>query len=520
MDRRWWSLGCLGCVCIACVGVVWGADAAPVGPTRVAAARFLEQAAFGPTREEIDHVQALGFSAWLDEQFAARSSYIPPLSPSQTGVLPLQQVFFTNAINGKDQLRLRVALALHEIWVVSANKIGNSSGMALYLRLLQSSAFGNYYDLMHDMTLNPAMGNYLDMANNDKPNAVTGHAADENYARELMQLFTIGLVELNLDGTPKLDKDGKPIPTYDQAVVEGFARALTGWTYAPPPGRPPQFPMWENYGGPMVPVDAHHDFQAKPLLRGVVAPAGQTAAQDLDQALHNVFEHPNVAPFVSKQLIQHLVISNPSPAYVERVATVFNDDGKGTRGNLQAVVRAILLDPEARQGDDPTAAPAPGAGKLKEPIVLAAALVRAAGVTMESPNRLIEYTTYLGQNLYVPDSVFSYFVPGTPVDSDGTMGPEFQLLSPTTAVFRANFIMELTSNWMKGLPLDWSYWIGYSDDPPKLVSAVAEVLCHGALPSATAAAITAAVEAQDNRLIRICTALYLVAVSAESQVQH
>jgi uncharacterized protein (DUF1800 family) len=216
--------------------------------------------------------------------------------------------------------------------------------------MFQNDAFGNFSTLLTDVTLSPVMGNYLDMVNNDKPG--NGVDPNENYAREVMQLFSIGLEQLNHDGTPQLDGSGNPIPTYDQDTIEGFAHTFTGWTYPTKPGATARWRNPEYYGGPMIPFDNHHDTGSKLLLNGVTLPAGGTTQGDLTAALQNIFNHPNVGPFISKQLIQRLVTSNPSPEYVSRVAGVFNDNGSGVRGDLKAVVTAILLDQEARRGDE------------------------------------------------------------------------------------------------------------------------------------------------------------------------
>ena len=259
---------------------------------------------------------------------------------------PVQTRFYTNALYGPDQLRQRVAFALHQIIVVSGVDITLPSRLTPYLQVLDRNAFGNYRNLLQEITLNPAMGNYLDMAGNTSTNP------NENYAREVLQLFTIGLYQLNQDGTPVLDGSGQPIPAYDQNVVNAFARVFTGWNFATAPAT-----GIVNYIDPLVATESRHDTKAKTLLQGVTLPPNQKAAKDLSDALDNIFQHPNVPPFISKQLIQHLVTSNPSPSYVRRVADVFTNNGSGVRGDLKAVVRAILLDPEA------AANPAPEAGK-------------------------------------------------------------------------------------------------------------------------------------------------------------
>src|SRR5256714_14893840 len=373
------------------------------GPGEASAAditRLLEQSTWGPKGDgsDVAHIQQIGMRAFLDEQFAApvanqsKGSDWPDLAfplddqsqqcPSTLSatdlaicnrdnfsVYPLQKQFFTNALAGQTQLRQRVAFALHQILVVSALSITRPSWMTPYLQALDRNAFGSYRTLMSDITLNPAMGDFLDM------NQSTASSPNENYAREINQLFTVGTNQLNLDGTPVLDAQGSPVPTYAQTTVNEFTRVLTGWRFTS------AFQSGvTNYRDPMVPRGGTtHDTGSKNLY-GTVLPGcprasgaanASCASTELTAALDLLFNHPNVGPLVSKQLIQHLVTGNPSPAYVQRVASVFNNDCNGlypespcgARGNLKAVVRNILLDPEAR-GDVKTD---PAYGKLREP---------------------------------------------------------------------------------------------------------------------------------------------------------
>src|SRR5271166_2386598 len=336
-----------------------------------AAARFLDQATFGPTPASIAQVEKQGFAAWLQAQFALNTSDLPdqPLlnadGKNNNNLAPVQAAFFQNAVSGQDQLRQRVAFVLSQIWVVSAESgVPNAYAFPPYWRIFRDNAFGTYSGLIKAVTLSPAMGRYLNMANNNKGNAAKGTAANENYARELMQLFTLGLTQLNPDGSPVLGQNQQPVPTYDQAMVTSLAKAFTGWTYPAAPGATAKANNPYYYIGQMYATEANHDTTAKTIFGGNIIPAGQTAEQDL--ALMN---QPTMAPFVSQQLIQHLVTSNPSPAYIERVANVFTNDGNGVRGNMQAVIAAILMDPEARAGDDPNAAPAANFGHLREPVL-------------------------------------------------------------------------------------------------------------------------------------------------------
>src|SRR5688572_6053605 len=397
--RRTINLGvavALAVLLIACRGSSGGSASTPPPPapppppstgiTKAEAFRFLNQATMGATQAEADRVIALGYEAWINDQLSKPASLELP----HVQALPLPQniqelerhgvdIWFRNALRGQDQLRQRVAFALSETMVVSqVGALANQPySLASYYDLLATRAFGNFRDLIEAVTLHPAMGVYLSMLGNQKPDVQRNIRPDENYARELMQLFTIGLVELNLDGTPKLDSSGQPIPTYTQPIIEGFAHAYTGWTYANAPnGNFLQArPGLASQVVPMQLYPAFHDTGPKLVLGGVTIPAGQGGAQDLDAALDNIFAHPNVGPFIARRLIQRLVTSNPSPDYVRRVAQRFNDNGRGVRGDLAAVVAAMLLDAEARTASTATT------GKLKEPLLRVTQLWRAYGAT-------------------------------------------------------------------------------------------------------------------------------------------
>ncbi|HUK30164.1 MAG TPA: DUF1800 family protein, partial [Candidatus Acidoferrum sp.] len=295
---------------------------AALAATPAAAVRFLEQSTFGPTPALITQVEQNGFAAFLTAQFAAAQSTYPDPAPSVNSITPTQQIFFTNAINNSDQLRQRVAFALSEIWVTS-NVTVPPQGMAPYERLLLNDAFTNYFTIMNDVTLNPAMGLYLNMVDNDRPNGTNGTKANENYARELMQLFTLGLYLLNSDGSLQLDTSGNPIPTYTQNQIDAFSLVYTGWTYPTEPGNTLVKHNPQYFLGPMELFASNHATASKTLLLGTVLPANQSGTQDLQEALTNIFNHPNLPPFVCKQLIQHLVTSNPSPQYISRVASAF-----------------------------------------------------------------------------------------------------------------------------------------------------------------------------------------------------
>lgn len=406
------------------------------------AKRFLDQSTYGPTLDDIDRVVSIGVEAWVDEQLQ-----LPP-----TLMLPAMQamrehrwneyvnLWWRNAITAEDQLRQRVAFALSEILVISARD-GLSEeqlGLSNYYDILVRNAFGNYRDLLQEVTLSPIMGSYLSMRGNHKPDPEQNIRPDENYARELLQLFSIGLVELNTDGSVVTDSSGTPIPTYDQDTVEAFAHVFTGWNF----NNADHFlwPSQSDYLSPMVAYPRYHATRPKTLLRGTVLPKGQTPEQDLNQALNNIFSHPNVGPFISRQLIQKLVTSNPSPQYIEDVATVFNANEEGVRGDLGSVVRAILLHDEARNGHtyNPTTF-----GKLKEPVLRVTALWRAF-----KPNNIpagFNYSwvgTELGQSPLNSPSVFNFFTPffSQPgeIRNRGMVSPEFEILDETSIITLTN----------------------------------------------------------------------------------
>lgn len=496
-----------------------------------AAARFLDQAAWGGDAATIAHVQGIGFINYLGEQFNAPIS--PYQTPGTTGYYlgPVQARFFTNAVHGTDQLRQRVAFALLNQFVVSAVEENTTAQLVPYLQILQKDAFGNFRQLMEDVTLSPTMGEYLDMRNNDKANPATGTAANENYARELMQLFTIGLFELNQDGTLQLDSNGNPIPTYDQSTIQNFAKVYTGWTYPTKPGATLQMHNPAYYVGPMVPFESNHDTSAKTLLNGYADPAGLTAEQDLKVALDNIFAHQNVAPFVSKQLIQHLVTSNPSPAYVARVSAVFNNDGSGTKGNLAAVVMAILLDPEARAADDdPTATP-PIGGKLREPMFFLASMLRGLGAQVNDTNTLASLSNNLGQQVFYPPSVFNYFPPGytlpqTITNGATVLGPEFQLETPSVGVTRYNTVNSIIYGGLNaGTVVDLTPFSNLGNTSDALYAAISNAFFYGQLPSAMQTIMQSATSAITGTTAaaaksRAQAALYLALSSAYYNVEH
>jgi uncharacterized protein (DUF1800 family) len=429
----------------------------PTGPpTARDAARFLHQATYGPTAQEITALQTQGFDAWLNQQFAvpvtSHLAYLDAADAAGEEISSNQvmESIWKQAVQGPDPLRQRVALALSEIFVISDvdGDVGSApDGMASYMDLLERDAFGNFRTLLQDVTLSPTMGVYLDMLGNDKENPERGSNPNENYAREILQLFSIGLLKTFPDGTLELGTDGLPIATYDQETVKGFARVFTGWSYAGGNTNDPDDFYWppKNYRSPMVAWPSHHSDGTKKLLDGASTPAALSPQQDLQIALDDIFNHPNVGPFFARLLIQRLVTSNPSPGYVYRVASAFNNNGQGVRGDMQAVIRAILLDYEARAE---AATANQGYGHLREPIVRLGGLLRAFNGAAPSGKFRFWYlddpTWAIGQNPLRAPTVFNFFKPGFslpgPVAQAGLVAPEFQIFTETTTISTANFM--------------------------------------------------------------------------------
>ncbi|MGI9248525.1 MAG: DUF1800 domain-containing protein, partial [Woeseiaceae bacterium] len=419
--------------------------------TKAEAFQFLNQATFGATEAEAQAVIQQRQEAWIDQQMNRPPSLqLPHVQSVPPPQFPFQlhadrvDIWFRNALFGEDQLRQRVAFALSEIMVVSQlGALGNLPfAVADYYDVLAENAFGNYRELLEEVTLHPAMGVYLSMLGNEKPDPDLNIRPDENYAREVMQLFSIGLVELNIDGTEKLDAEGQPIPTYNQEIIEGFAHVYTGWTFAGAPTFHPNLfllPQASQYF-PMELWEEFHDTGTKQLLNGVVLPAGQSGTQDLSDALDNIFNHPNVAPFVSIRLIQRLVTSNPSPGYVRRVAEVFNNNSAGVRGDLGAVVKAILLDDEAHP-----VMPMEIDGKVKEPLLRLTQLWKAYNATSNSGRFPLNVAYILfGQGPLQSPSVFNFFspffAPPGEIRDSSLVAPELEIATEFQNTFFTNYM--------------------------------------------------------------------------------
>jgi uncharacterized protein (DUF1800 family) len=499
---------------------------------------------FGATPQTVAHIRDVGVNGWLNEQFSIPPNYFVPMAlfpdtipGACTGtcqrdnytMYPLQNTFLYNALYYPDQLRQRVVWALHKFLVISGQQEIQPSHMIPYLNILVGNAFGNYKNILAQLTLNPAMGDYLNMRTSTLQNP------NENYAREILQLFSIGLVQLNTDGTPKLDLGGNTIPTYSQDDINELSRVFTGWRLAAPP-----VAGTSNYTSDMALVEASHDRGKKsflcdwssgtPTACAWTFNANQNGDVDVAQAIDAIMAHPNVAPYVSTQLIHGLVTSNPSPAYVGRVAAVFNNNGSGVKGDLAAVVRAIVTDTEALAG-----ATDPNFGILRDPVYFALALLRGLGATAangtgRSDAVLAPQLANLGQNLFNPDTVFSYYPADNRLPGSSTMwGPEYGIQSALTALRRANLVNTLVysniptgANNPSGTALDLSVIQSLSNDPAAMVEQLNQILCRGQLSAGAKAAIVTAVNAvpASSPRQRAQQATYLVATSSQFQVER
>ena len=470
------------------------------------AGRFLEQAAFGPTPQELANVQSQGISAWLDAQFAMPETAIT--MPAQSS--SVQSLTLNRMAMAPDQLRQKMAWALGQIIVISMNKNIYPNEYVPYQQILSRNAFGNYRTLLSDIAKSPQMGKYLDLANSNKPGI--GGGANENFARELMQLFSIGLNMLNPDGSAKVDGMGQLIPTYTQADIRQHALALTGWTFPTAPGAAPKSNNWENFSAPVMETrEANHDTTAKTLVNGCLLPGGQTVLQDLDGLLDCVFNHPNTAPFIATRLIRSLVTSNPSPAFIQRIATVFNS----THGDLKLVLRAILTDVEARQDNAPK-----DSGRLKDPVYFIVSFVRMMNGAIV-PATIIPYNfVAMGEPVNNPASVFSYFSPMYRLPFNPSLfGPEFQIFTPTESVVEANMLYQTVHQPNSDPSIDLSPFIAVAGNTSQLLDMVDKKFFYGRMPAAMRTALGTAIDASYDNNQRVETAVYLAALSGQYQVQ-
>lgn len=502
--------------------------------------RFLAQASLGAKLEVINYAKELGMEAWLEEQFSIPASSTLDYTwqiyneayqidvengvdsmdiPEHPYAYHFHNAWWTVNMTNEDLLRQRIALALSEIMVVSNNSDLDFYGysVASYYDMLAENAFGNYEDLLLAVTLHPAMGFYLSHLNNPRAFPDENQHPDENYAREVMQLFSIGLFELNNDGTRKTDNEGNFIPTYDNNDIKEFAKIFTGLgAGAILPNEwidEPQFGLWLGIIDtevPMVMYEEYHQPGEKHLLNGYVVPSGQTGMKDIQDAIHHLASHPNVGPFIGRLLIQRLVTSNPSPEYIGRVSAAFNDNGAGVRGDMKAVIKAILLDPEARTCEAMTA---PNHGMLREPMVRYTHFFR--GMENDSPldrywNPGYGFLESTGQFPMHSPSVFNFFSPnyqpiGAISDND-LVAPEFELHNTRTGIGFINEVDLWAINrmpfytWQEGNPqitYEYDQLVNMTREPDVLLNHLDRIYTHGQLTEATRDIIKTAVNSLD-----------------------
>ena len=514
------------------------------------AVRLAKQASFGPTATLANHITALGTAAWLDEQFAASGSNYADLAArvvakSNCGGLtgtaqstcnrdnfssfPVAMEFYTHAALNNDQLRQRVAFALSQLIVASDFEVHTTAGLAVFNQIFLDNAFGNYRDILRQATLNPYMGSYLNLADSSKV------APNENYARELMQLFAMGVNQLNADGTAKTDASGATVATFTGADVHDIARALTGWTYTRIGGAPLTNTDALDYSKPMVTNPALYDTTAKSFL-GATVTAGASQDASVDAVIDAVFNNASIAPYVTRALIQQLVVSNPSAAYVGRVAAVFANNGSGVRGDLKAVVRAILTDTEAR-GD---AKAGTADGKLKEPVLYTMALARLLAVKTTDGYAMTTRDAGMGLTPFRAPSVFNFYPPDYPLPlSNGLVSPATKLMTTATIIARHNlgydwtvtgdtraeYAVQTGITGSTGTTVDWSAWEAITD-PAKLADTIDLLMLNKTMTAAQRTALLAAINAITNAdpavqaRKRAQTALYIVATSPQFQVDR
>ncbi len=507
------------------------------------ASRLLTQATFGPTMSDINFVQSIGIEAWVDQQLQRQGpDHLPYVLQHSNGSnrWPRHEVWWADVVEGEDQLRQRVAFALSQIFVVSdiGRTLSNGQyGITHFYDQLRQQAFGNYRELLETVTLSPVMGLYLSMLQNAKADPATNTRADENYAREVLQLFSIGLYDLNTDGSSQGSN------TFTQDQIEAFARVFTGWNYNNAGQWDRKFFSSPDLINPMEPFESFHDTGSKNLLNGLVSPAGLSARDDLELALDNIFNHSSVGPFIGKQLIQKLVTSNPTPAYVQRVVAVFNNNGEGVRGDLGAVVRAILLDTEARSENADQQF-----GKLREPVIKMAHLWRAFNVNrgQQSTSRG-EYNTFspslenleadFGQAVLRSPSVFNFFkpdfAPNGPVRDAGLVGPELEILTENNLVRGTNRLTRqvirhfaTTTNSVDLNPsyLDYSAELALADDSDALLDHLDLLMMNQMMSTEMRSILKDHIDSLPDNAAglsqRVRDAISLIVVSPEYSVQR
>ncbi len=532
-------------------------------PNLNASSRFLAQATLGAAYESILSTAEKGFSQWLDEQIAMPVSMSMQAETEKfyqrhrdslqlNGGDPADAQYYSDywryawwqhVMTPPDVLRARVALALSEIFVLSEiPDLGSKPlGLASYYDVLVENALGNFRTLLYEVTLHPCMGVYLTHINNPKSDWERNTYPDENYAREVMQLFTIGLYELNLDGTRKVDDNGNFIPTYSHDDISEFAKVFTGLSWADSDRFGKNAPSDTSYTQPMIMYNGHHEPGAKWLLNGFIVPNRNPpdGIADINNAIDNLFSHPNVGPFIAKRLIQRLVTSNPSPGYIERVAKKFNDNGQGIRGDMAAVVKAILLDQEAR---DCSLAGDPNYGMLREPMVRYTQIARAFNAKSEEDfyrNRMQRFYEDTEQRPLASPSVFNFFQPDFQpigeIEQADKVAPEFQITNALTTIGYANqvhdwvfdeklmqygsvFQGEEFSQAKEAFPdLSDEKQLLQDEKYDELLERLNLILMHGRMSEATRSAILDAIMQlpEDQKAMRLPMALFLVMVSPD-----
>ena len=541
-------------------GVVMCAPSANSADAEADIVRLLEQSTLGPTEELVQEVKGKGISAWLDEQLAlnvtkytqlpfwdppkdtslCQNDDTPPVTPEKYCALnkytpvPVAWEFFRQSKTAPDQLRMRMAHVWHQIFVLNGNNGGQAYAHAEFQQRLRDHAFDTFENLLLQYALSPQLGAFQNWVKNVPEH--DGIRPNENFARELMQLFTIGVNELNEDGTPKLGSNGELVPAYGQADIETLARILTGFTFPTQPGKTPGF--WENewyFIGDMIPFDQYHDKGAKSALNGrIKMAAGMGAMAEVRAAIHALVEHPNTAPFISRQLIQKTVTGSPTPAYVARVAAVFKNNGKGVRGDLAAVTRAILLDPEAR-GPRKTDSQY---GRLREPALLWTSMLRALDVSTDGV-KPFDAGWESGQALFNAPTVFNYYPADYTLLGSSVPAPEFGIFTTAEFLNRANQMNDLLYN--SDQPWNAKWWgpqpqvpnatgtqspaltafLADAANPDVLVERLNKLFLHGTMRDDMRKTIVTAVNKIDpsNALRRVKLAINLIVVSVDYQVQ-
>ena len=521
----------------------------------VEAARLASQTTFGMPYEGIVDIAKKGPDLWLEQQFITPASHHKPIAkdlitkqdsgafPEQENAFPLRGLisrfaWWHRTMTAPDVVRQRVAYALSQFFVVSDrvdNLRDNPYALTSFYDLLLDNAFGNFRDLLYDVALSPAMGNYLSHVNNSKADPENNIFPDQNFAREVMQLFSIGLYELNIDGTVKLDANGEAIPTYDNDDIAEFSKVFTGLTYG---GNNHYWGRWwfnhadeRVFSDPMVMYEDYHEPGEKHLLNGKVVPANQSGLQDINDAIDNLFEHPNVGPFFAKHLIQRLVTSNPSPAYVERVARAFNGEGTGVRGDMKATLRAVLFD-----RDPQTLGATSGFGRLREPAVRIISIARIFNYTSSDGtfyNTGWRLAGFVAQHPLSSPSVFNFYSPNhTPVGeiaNQNLVAPEFQITTATTvigvtnhiglAIFYDDEVFHSLSESFTQPTINLLDYEALAEDPVALVDRLDLVLTQGQMHQDTRAIILDVLDRIEDPLDRAKNAIYLVLISPDYAVE-